>query len=60
MRFLSHAAELTPLATEFRDPGDVFEPSAEEAERALRLAEELASWIIREFAKLPPPGPPLP
>ena len=59
-RFLSHAAELTPLATEFRYPGDVFEPSAVEAERALRLAEELASWIIREFANLPPPGPPLP
>ena len=56
-RFLPHAVELTPLATEFRYPGDVFEPSAEEAGRALRLAEELASWIIGEFANLPAPAP---
>ena len=55
-QFLSHALELTPLATEFRYPGDVFEPSDEEAERALTLAEELTTWIFGEFAKLPPPN----
>ena len=56
-RFLSHAVELTPLATEFRYPGDVFEPSDEEAAHALSLAEELTAWIIGEFAMIPPPNP---
>ena len=55
-RFLSHAMELTPLATEFRYPGDVFEPSNEEAAHALSLAEELTTWIIGEFSKLSPPN----
>jgi len=54
-RYISHAMELTPFATEFRYPGDVFEPSAIEADRALVLAEELMAWIIAEFSKLPPP-----
>ena len=54
-RFLSHALELTPLATEFRYPGDVFEPSADEADNSLALAEELTGWIADEFTKLPPP-----
>ena len=38
-RYIPHAWELTPLTTEFRYPGDLFEPSVEEAERALTLAE---------------------
>jgi len=37
-------------------PGDVFEPSAEEANHALALAEELTCWIAAEFDKLPPPA----
>jgi HEPN domain-containing protein len=53
--FLTHAIELTPLATEFRYPGDVFEPSDEEAGHALMLADELTSWIFGEFSKLTPP-----
>lgn len=55
-RFLAHAIELTPLATEFRYPGDVFEPSEAEAAHALALAEELTGWITAEFGKLAPPG----
>lgn len=57
-QFLSHSMELTPLATEFRYPGDVFEPSTEEAGRALSLAEELTTWIVAEFSRLPPPDSP--
>jgi HEPN domain-containing protein len=55
-RFLPHAVELTPFATEFRYPGDAFEPSAEEAANALTLAEDLTAWIVSEFAMLPPPN----
>jgi hypothetical protein len=39
----------------FRYPGDVFEPSAQEAARALSLAQELNDWITRAFFTLPPP-----
>ena len=46
------------FATEFRYPGDAFEPSAEEAANALTLAEELTAWIADEFSKLPLPRPP--
>jgi len=53
--FLRHAEELTPFATEFRYPGDVFEPSADEARNALLLAEELTSWIALAIAQIPPP-----
>lgn len=52
IQFLEHAIELSPLATEFRYPGDIFEPTHEEAVRALNLAEEITSWIKREFDKL--------
>ncbi len=34
---------LTPYATEFRYPGDVFEPSLEDAEEALKMAGEFLS-----------------
>ena len=54
--FLRHAEELTPFATEFRYPGDVLEPSDEEARNALLLAEELTSWITDEIDKIPRPG----
>lgn len=53
--FLLHASELTPFATEFRYPGNVFEPSAGEARNALMLAEELTSWITGEIDKIPRP-----
>lgn len=55
-RFIDHAVELSPLATEFRYPGDIFEPSVEEAQRVLTLAEELTSWIFEEFSTLHPPS----
>lgn len=55
-RFLSHAIELTPLATEFRYPGDIFEPSAEEADHAYALAEEITTWIADEFGRLAAPS----
>jgi HEPN domain-containing protein len=53
--FLLHASELTPFATEFRYPGDVFEPSDGEARNALLLAEELTTWITGEIDKIPRP-----
>lgn len=56
--FLPHAVELTPFATEFRYPGDLFEPSAEEALNALTRAQELTSWIAHEISQLPLPNPP--
>lgn len=54
-RFLEHAVEQSPLATEFRYPGDVFEPSRDEASHALHLAEEITNWISNKFADLIPP-----
>jgi HEPN domain-containing protein len=54
-QFLSHAVELTPLATEYRYPGDTFEPSILEAQRAFELAEEITGWIAFEISKLPTP-----
>jgi HEPN domain-containing protein len=56
-RFLPHAVELTPFATEYRYPGDVLEPSTEEAANALYLADELTTWIADEFPKPALPGP---
>lgn len=50
-QFLGHAMELTPLATEYRYPGDMLEPSAEEARRALALAEELTTWICHRLVQ---------
>lgn len=54
-KFLLHAEALTPFATEFRYPGDIFEPSADEALNALLLAEEITIWIADEIAKIPRP-----
>lgn len=54
-QFLSHAVELTPLATEYRYPGETFEPSTQEAARAFELAEEITEWIASEISKLPTP-----
>ena len=41
--FLEYASVLTFYATEFRYPGDVFEPSLEDAEEALEMAGEFLS-----------------
>lgn len=44
---LYDAAEvLTPLATEFRYPGDILEPEASDAEEAYRLAEQVVVFVI--------------
>ena len=43
---------LTPLADEFRYPGDAFEPTPEEAADALRMAEEIYAFCKREFEGL--------
>ena len=53
-RFFDHAAELSPLATEFRYPGDSFEPTHEEAVRALSLADEIVAWIDAKFSSIDP------
>jgi HEPN domain-containing protein len=43
---LSDAAELlTPLATEFRYPGDILEPDPSDAEEALRVAEHVVAFV---------------
>lgn len=42
--FQQHAEELTPLAHEFRYPGDVAEPGADRSNRALILAEEVYNF----------------
>ena len=51
---LSDAAELlTPLATEFRYPGDILEPSASDADEALKLAEKVVRFVM---SRLPDVG----
>jgi HEPN domain-containing protein len=51
-RFLDHAVELTPFATEFRYPGEELEPSQEEANTALSLAEDITIWISEQISNL--------
>ena len=44
---LSDAAELlTPLATEFRYPGDILEPEHSDADEAYRVAEDVVRFVI--------------
>jgi HEPN domain-containing protein len=50
--FRSHAEELTPLAQQFRYPGDAQEPAAHQAEHALILAEEVCSFCQGQLASL--------
>ncbi len=45
-----HAQVLTPLGHEFRYPGDVSEPTSQEAEQALTLAEELYQFCEQQLA----------
>lgn len=49
-QFERHCQELTPLAHEFRYPGDVFEPSPEQAARALALAEDICEFCKKKLA----------
>lgn len=43
---LSDAAELlTPLATEFRYPGDILEPDPADADEAYRVAEHVVTFV---------------
>ena len=48
-----HAKRLTPLAHEFRYPGDVVEPTPEEANQALALAEEVYTFCHAAVGALP-------
>lgn len=50
--FRHHAEELTPLAQEFRYPGDAAEPDAAQAERAYELANELWTFVENRMAEL--------
>ncbi len=50
-RFQRHAKELTPLGEEFRYPGEIEQPSSEEAQRALRLAEEVFSFCEQQLQR---------
>ena len=53
--FLEEAEFLTPLATEFRYPGDTEEPSEEDAQRALIYAKRIcgkAQVLIKEKINL--------
>ena len=44
-RLMEYANLLTPYATEFRYPGDVFEPTLEDAESALKMAKEFQQYM---------------
>ena len=45
VRYRTHAQRLTPLASEYRYPGDVDSPAPDQARQILELAEELCSEI---------------
>jgi HEPN domain-containing protein len=47
--FEAHAGELTPFASEFRYPGDLLEPSLEDAQRAQRMAAELVAHVRKQL-----------
>jgi HEPN domain-containing protein len=49
--YIVQARALTPLATEFRYPGDLFEPASEQARESLRQAADLfdyAAYLVRQ------------
>ena len=41
------AETLTPFATEFRYPGDVIEPSQDEAAEALEMADLILNFVVQ-------------
>jgi len=48
---LSDAAELlTPLATEFRYPGDIMDPDPSDAEEAYCVAEHVVKFVSSRLA----------
>jgi len=47
--FRDHAKKLTPLVHQFRYPGEVEMPAAEDAEEALRLAEEIYRYCEQQL-----------
>lgn len=49
--YAEHARVLTPLATEFRYPGDVHAPAPEDAREVLRQATELFEYARRLVAE---------
>jgi HEPN domain-containing protein len=49
-RLRHHAETLSPLAHQFRYPGDAVEPSAGEAAEALRMAEEIYRFCQEQLA----------
>ncbi len=49
-QFGGHCEELTPLAHEFRYPGDIAEPDTKQAARALTLAEEICTFSEEQMA----------
>lgn len=46
---MRHARVLTPLGNEFRYPGDVSEPTTQEAEQALQMAEEVYNFCAQKI-----------
>lgn len=50
--FQRQCEELTPLAQEFRYPGDVAEPNSKQAGRALALAEEISAFCEKQLVSL--------
>ncbi len=51
-QFRIHSEELTPLAHEFRYPGDAVDPGAAQARRALLLAEDVYSFCEQQMATI--------
>ena len=49
-QFRDHCENLTPLADQFRYPGDVQEPDADRAAEALKLAEEIYNFCDQQLA----------
>ena len=45
--YVTQARALTPLATEFRYPGDLFEPTTEQVKESLRQAIEIFEYVAR-------------
>ena len=50
-RWLEAAKMLTPYATEFRYPGEIIEPTAEEAAKALQHAEDFLNFLAEKLRR---------
>ena len=49
LELLDAAEILTPLATEFRYPGDILEPDPSDADEAYRIAEDVVQFVISKL-----------